>query len=81
MMAKPGFRAQQIHCFFAVDGDDEEGLTGKLSNKVFYPLVATDGASIAQRRLWAAEIAAATGQRIEHVVFEVRSHVEWIEPN
>lgn len=75
-----GFRAKQIHAFFVIEADDQEGLPAFKRGNTVIPLVGTDGARVHDLRNMAADFAKATGMCVEHVVFETRRHVEWIEP-
>lgn len=75
-----GFRAKEIHAFFMIDGDDEEGIPAfSGGGGMMMPLIATDRVAVDHMTTKiATAMAQARGQRVEHVVFTSRQHVEWI---
>lgn len=78
------FRSREVHAFFVIDDDGDEGLPSfwmeSPAGPVMMPLVATDRARLEALEARAQELADFLGKRLEHVVFRRRDHYEWIEP-
>lgn len=74
------FRIETIHAFVAVDDDDEEGLTGFMSESGWMPMVAADPTRLESLRPIAQQIAAASGATIKLVRFSQREELEVIAP-
>lgn len=72
--------ATEIHAFFLVDKDGEEGIPAfTTSDGGSRPLIATDRVAMESLRPIAEALAMRYGTRLEHVKFTSREHVEWVD--